>query len=195
MFSFFSCSYFLPSPFCLYNCKYFKKLFTNGTESNTALKNSELVLVTRISGLVHAFLPTTLEILQKWILGLDFTNCFQVSLEQFRALWRKSPVPNGISIVWFFFHCMLKDEFMHYRSITADSNQSFACTGKKKNLLCVIEPSLKDIEMWWTTTIFWLSQVFFSFFNLILKKSYEYCSVILLSMPSKWLSESRLPIC
>lgn len=37
--------------------------------------------------------------------------------------------------------------------------KSFACIGKK-NLLHVIEPSLKDIEMWWTTTIFWLSEVF-----------------------------------
>lgn len=57
------------------------------------------------------------------------------------------------------FHCMLKNEFMHYKSTNADSNQKF-CLHRKKNLLHVIEPSLKDIETWWTTTIFWLSEFF-----------------------------------
>lgn len=72
-------------------------------------------------------------------------------------------------------HCMLKNEFMHYKSINADSNQKF-CLHRKKNLLHVIEPSLRDIEMWWTTTTFLIK---WGFFNLILKKSYEYHSVIL----------------
>lgn len=43
------------------------------------------------------------------------------------------------------FHGVLKDEVMYCKSINADSNKKF-CLHREKNLLHVIEPSLKDIE-------------------------------------------------
>lgn len=72
-------------------------------------------------------------------------------------------------------HCMLKDEFMHYKSINADSNQKFCLHRKKKSAAC----NRTFSKRYWNVMNHNHFLIKWSFFNLILKKSYEYNSVIL----------------